>query len=123
MEVAGAGFRKDLVSKLLCLHFKDDKTRVSGDALRLSAELLKIFVRRPCAVSGRPRRRTWPEWTWTTWRRCCRSCSWTSRCPAGKEPRSRRWSPMASPPRHASQQPEGLWRAAGSGTGRPRPQQ
>ncbi|XP_037348783.1 centromere protein X isoform X2 [Talpa occidentalis] len=44
MEVAGAGFRKDLVSKLLCLHFKDDKTRVSGDALRLSAELLKIFV-------------------------------------------------------------------------------
>ncbi|XP_007125673.1 centromere protein X isoform X2 [Physeter macrocephalus] len=34
----------ELVSKLLHLHFKDDKTKVSGDALRLMAELLKIFV-------------------------------------------------------------------------------
>ncbi|KAM8785308.1 centromere protein X isoform 1-T1 [Rhynchonycteris naso] len=44
MEGAGACFRKELVSKLLYLHFKDDKTKVSGDALLLMAELLKIFV-------------------------------------------------------------------------------
>lgn len=35
---------QELVSKLLHLHFKDDKTRVGGDALLLMAELLKIFV-------------------------------------------------------------------------------
>ncbi|XP_043441359.1 centromere protein X isoform X1 [Prionailurus bengalensis] len=44
MEGASGGFRKELVGKLLQLHFKDDKTKVSGDALRLMAELLKIFV-------------------------------------------------------------------------------
>ncbi|XP_057570049.1 centromere protein X isoform X3 [Hippopotamus amphibius kiboko] len=44
MEEIGACFRKELVSKLLHLHFKDDKTKVSGDALQLTAELLKIFV-------------------------------------------------------------------------------
>ncbi|XP_054112624.1 centromere protein X isoform X19 [Callithrix jacchus] len=57
---AGAGFRKgfthpllclspigllwELVSRLLHAHFKDDKTKVSGDSLQLMAELLKIFV-------------------------------------------------------------------------------
>ncbi|XP_012308119.1 centromere protein X isoform X2 [Aotus nancymaae] len=35
---------KELVSRLLHVHFKDDKTKVSGDALQLMAELLKIFV-------------------------------------------------------------------------------
>lgn len=43
----GEGLQKsgrELVSKLLHLHFKDDKTKVSGDALQLMAELLKIFV-------------------------------------------------------------------------------
>uniref|UniRef100_A0AC11DWE2 Centromere protein X n=1 Tax=Ovis aries TaxID=9940 RepID=A0AC11DWE2_SHEEP len=44
MEETGAVFRKELVSKLLHLHFKDKKTKVSGDALQLMAELLKIFV-------------------------------------------------------------------------------
>ncbi|XP_024409697.1 centromere protein X isoform X2 [Desmodus rotundus] len=44
MEGTGPSFRKELVSKLLHLHFKDDKTRVSGDALLLTAELLKVFV-------------------------------------------------------------------------------
>ncbi|XP_021096691.1 centromere protein X isoform X1 [Heterocephalus glaber] len=34
----------ELVSRLLHLHFKDDKTKVSGDALQLMAELLRIFV-------------------------------------------------------------------------------
>ncbi|XP_078294113.1 centromere protein X isoform X1 [Panthera onca] len=44
MEGTSGGFRKELVGKLLQLHFKDDKTKVSRDALRLVAELLKIFV-------------------------------------------------------------------------------
>ncbi|XP_036924959.1 centromere protein X isoform X2 [Sturnira hondurensis] len=44
MEGTGTSFRKELVNKLLRLHFKDDKTRVSGDALLLMAELLKVFV-------------------------------------------------------------------------------
>ncbi|XP_019517481.1 PREDICTED: centromere protein X isoform X2 [Hipposideros armiger] len=44
MEATSSGFRKELVSKLLHLHFKDDKTKVGGDALLLMAELLKIFV-------------------------------------------------------------------------------
>ncbi|XP_049715777.1 centromere protein X isoform X2 [Loxodonta africana] len=44
MEGAGAGFRKELVSKLLYLHFRDSKTRVSTDALQLVAEMLRIFV-------------------------------------------------------------------------------
>nr|XP_045232384.1 centromere protein X isoform X1 [Macaca fascicularis] len=39
-----AGCSQELVSRLLHLHFKDDKTKVSGDALQLMAELLKIFV-------------------------------------------------------------------------------
>ncbi|XP_075415595.1 centromere protein X isoform X3 [Tenrec ecaudatus] len=30
MEGQGAGFRKELVSKLLCLHFRDKKTRGLG---------------------------------------------------------------------------------------------
>lgn len=32
------------MSKLLHLHFEDEKTKVSGDALLLVAELLKVFV-------------------------------------------------------------------------------
>ncbi|EGW06275.1 Centromere protein X [Cricetulus griseus] len=37
-------FLQELVSKLLHLHFRDCKTKVSGDALQLMAELLRIFV-------------------------------------------------------------------------------
>ncbi|XP_045842516.1 centromere protein X isoform X3 [Meles meles] len=44
MEGAGRGFRKDLVNKLLHAHFTDGKTKVGGDALRLMAELLTVFV-------------------------------------------------------------------------------
>uniref|UniRef100_A0A8B9VFI2 Centromere protein X n=1 Tax=Anas zonorhyncha TaxID=75864 RepID=A0A8B9VFI2_9AVES len=36
---------QDTVERLLRLHFRDDRTRVNGDALRLTAELLKVFVR------------------------------------------------------------------------------
>ncbi|XP_063454885.1 centromere protein X isoform X1 [Pan paniscus] len=123
---AGSGFRKELVSRLLHLHFKDDKTKgaVSGDALQLVVELLKVFVvgeprahapsghsirnfaffqrenqdvfsrfpqgpklgspepvcqKQQSAACGRPRQKTRSVWTWTSWRRCFRSCSWTSR--------------------------------------------
>ncbi|XP_051684399.1 centromere protein X isoform X2 [Oryctolagus cuniculus] len=44
MEGSGAGFRKELLSKLLHLHFRDHRTKVSADALQLTAELLRIFV-------------------------------------------------------------------------------
>ncbi|XP_021493158.1 centromere protein X isoform X6 [Meriones unguiculatus] len=37
----------ELVSKLLYLHFRDCKTKVSGDALQLMAEFLRIFVVAP----------------------------------------------------------------------------
>ncbi|XP_066497553.1 centromere protein X [Hoplias malabaricus] len=37
-------FKKETVSKLLTLYFKDDKTRASHDAVVLMAEMLKIFV-------------------------------------------------------------------------------
>ncbi|TWW70042.1 Centromere protein X [Takifugu flavidus] len=36
---------KDTVSKLLASFFKEDKTRLSGDAATLMAEMLRIFVR------------------------------------------------------------------------------
>ncbi|XP_070837460.1 centromere protein X isoform X1 [Chaetodon trifascialis] len=38
------GFKKDTVSKLLSSFFKEDKTRLSGDAVLLMAEMLKVFV-------------------------------------------------------------------------------
>ncbi|XP_055245382.1 centromere protein X isoform X17 [Gorilla gorilla gorilla] len=41
---AGMLDKPELVSRLLHLHFKDDKTKVSGDALQLMVELLKVFV-------------------------------------------------------------------------------
>ncbi|CAO2640819.1 Centromere protein X [Lemmus lemmus] len=39
-----SGFPKELVSRVRYLHFRDCKTKVSGDALQLMAEFLKIFV-------------------------------------------------------------------------------
>uniref|UniRef100_G3PAR2 Centromere protein X n=1 Tax=Gasterosteus aculeatus aculeatus TaxID=481459 RepID=G3PAR2_GASAC len=38
------GFKKETVSKLLSSFFKEDKTRLSGDAVLLMTEMLKIFV-------------------------------------------------------------------------------
>ncbi|KAM4824297.1 centromere protein X isoform X6 [Urocitellus parryii] len=35
---------QELVSRLLHLHFRDSKTKVSGDALQLMVEFLRIFV-------------------------------------------------------------------------------
>ncbi|KAL4658174.1 centromere protein X isoform X2 [Arapaima gigas] len=37
-------FKKETVGKLLSLNFKDEKTKVTGDAVVLMAEMLKIFV-------------------------------------------------------------------------------
>nr|XP_057905423.1 centromere protein X isoform X1 [Doryrhamphus excisus] len=37
-------FKKDTVSKLLSSFFKEDKTRLSGEAALLMAEMLRIFV-------------------------------------------------------------------------------
>ncbi|XP_029364921.1 centromere protein X [Echeneis naucrates] len=44
-------FKKDTVSKLLSSFFKEEKTRVSGDAVLLMAEMLKIFVEEAAARS------------------------------------------------------------------------
>ncbi|XP_076400083.1 centromere protein X isoform X3 [Peromyscus maniculatus bairdii] len=52
MEEETSGFRKELVSRLLHLHFRDCKTKVSGDALQLMAELLRIFVIGDCCPWG-----------------------------------------------------------------------
>ncbi|KAF7667964.1 hypothetical protein LDENG_00038490 [Lucifuga dentata] len=41
---ADIGFKKDMVSKLLSSFFREDKTKISGDAVLLMAEMLKIFV-------------------------------------------------------------------------------
>ncbi|XP_051015192.1 centromere protein X isoform X3 [Acomys russatus] len=35
---------QELVSRLLHLHFRDCKTKVSGDALQLMVEFLRVFV-------------------------------------------------------------------------------
>uniref|UniRef100_A0A6I8SJP4 Centromere protein X n=1 Tax=Xenopus tropicalis TaxID=8364 RepID=A0A6I8SJP4_XENTR len=46
-------FPKELVSKLLHEHLKNEKMRVSADALLLLAELLKVFVREAAARTAR----------------------------------------------------------------------
>ncbi|ETE70338.1 Centromere protein X, partial [Ophiophagus hannah] len=48
-EECAGGFKKETMNKLLQLYFKDDKTRASGDAVLLMAEMLKIFVREAAA--------------------------------------------------------------------------
>uniref|UniRef100_A0A8C1S5I2 Centromere protein X n=1 Tax=Cyprinus carpio TaxID=7962 RepID=A0A8C1S5I2_CYPCA len=46
MENAGneVVFKKETVAKLLARSFKEDKTKVSSDAVMLVAEMLKVFV-------------------------------------------------------------------------------
>ncbi|KAM3597967.1 uncharacterized protein V6R79_011877 [Siganus canaliculatus] len=41
---AEIGFKKDTVSKLLSGFFKEEKTRLSGDAVLLMTEMLRVFV-------------------------------------------------------------------------------
>ncbi|CAM5096795.1 unnamed protein product [Natator depressus] len=50
---SASGFRKETMNKILHLHFKDDKTRVSSDALLLMAEMLNVFVREAAARGAR----------------------------------------------------------------------
>ncbi|XP_044275860.1 centromere protein X isoform X2 [Varanus komodoensis] len=52
-EQGARSFKKETVNKLLQFHFKDDKTRVSGDAVLLVAEMLKVFVRETAARGAR----------------------------------------------------------------------
>lgn len=40
----GPASPQELLHKLLHLHFRDHRTKVSADALQLTAELLRIFV-------------------------------------------------------------------------------
>ncbi|XP_043384333.1 centromere protein X isoform X1 [Chelonia mydas] len=47
------GLYEETVNKILHLHFKDDKTRVSNDALLLMAEMLNVFVREAAARGAR----------------------------------------------------------------------
>ncbi|XP_057204439.1 centromere protein X [Triplophysa rosa] len=46
MESAGNEivFKKETISKLLTLSFKEDKTKVSSDAVVLVGEMLRVFV-------------------------------------------------------------------------------
>ncbi|KAM4598253.1 centromere protein X [Polymixia lowei] len=37
-------FKKEMVRKLLSSFFTEDKTKISGDAVLLMAEMLKVFV-------------------------------------------------------------------------------
>ncbi|KAK1799210.1 hypothetical protein P4O66_007459, partial [Electrophorus voltai] len=37
-------FKKETVSKVLTMFFKDEKTKVSSDAVNLMTEMLKIFA-------------------------------------------------------------------------------
>ncbi|KAM4531026.1 centromere protein X [Odontesthes bonariensis] len=37
-------FKKETISKLLSSFFKEDKTKLSGDAALLMTEMLKVFV-------------------------------------------------------------------------------
>ncbi|XP_012692982.1 centromere protein X [Clupea harengus] len=37
-------FKKETIGKLLAKSFKDNKTKVSGDAVILMCEILKVFV-------------------------------------------------------------------------------
>ncbi|GCB71007.1 centromere protein X isoform X4 [Scyliorhinus canicula] len=49
----GARFKKELVSKLLYFYFKDQKTKVSSDAVTIMCEMLKIFVIEAAARTAR----------------------------------------------------------------------
>uniref|UniRef100_K7G724 Centromere protein X n=1 Tax=Pelodiscus sinensis TaxID=13735 RepID=K7G724_PELSI len=46
-------FIQETVNKILHLHFRDDKTKISSDALLLMAEMLKVFVREAAARGAR----------------------------------------------------------------------
>uniref|UniRef100_UPI00358FD8BF centromere protein X isoform X1 n=1 Tax=Myxine glutinosa TaxID=7769 RepID=UPI00358FD8BF len=43
-ENEGAKFKNATISKLMMIHFQDDKIRVGADVLSLMGELLQLFV-------------------------------------------------------------------------------
>ncbi|XP_074967616.1 centromere protein X [Phalacrocorax aristotelis] len=47
------GFRKETVNRMLRLHFRDERTRVNGEAQLLMAEMLNVFVREAAARAVR----------------------------------------------------------------------
>ncbi|XP_034567285.1 centromere protein X [Notolabrus celidotus] len=48
---AEIGFKKETVTKLLTSFFKENKTKLSGDAALLMAEMLRVFVQEAAARS------------------------------------------------------------------------
>ncbi|XP_032900111.1 centromere protein X [Amblyraja radiata] len=48
-----AKFKKELVSKLLHFYFMDQKTKVSGDAVIIMCEMIKLFVMEAAARTAR----------------------------------------------------------------------
>ncbi|NXU92307.1 CENPX protein, partial [Xiphorhynchus elegans] len=54
---------QDTVERLLRLHFRDGRTRVSGDAQLLMAEMLNVFVRGEPQQPGGPEGRAGPPVT------------------------------------------------------------
>ncbi|XP_073540246.1 centromere protein X [Phyllobates terribilis] len=52
-EEESVEFRKSLVSKLLHMHLEEEKTKISGDAILLLSELLRVFVHEAAARAAR----------------------------------------------------------------------
>ncbi|XP_028674673.1 centromere protein X [Erpetoichthys calabaricus] len=52
-KATSATFKKETVQRLMSLHFKDEKTKVSNDALILISELLKLFIMEAAARSAK----------------------------------------------------------------------
>ncbi|XP_078257519.1 centromere protein X [Rhinoraja longicauda] len=48
-----AKFKKELISKILNFYFTDQKIKVSGDALIIMCEMIKLFVREAAARAAR----------------------------------------------------------------------
>ncbi|XP_051684398.2 centromere protein X isoform X1 [Oryctolagus cuniculus] len=84
MEGSGAGFRKELLSKLLHLHFRDHRTKVSADALQLTAELLRIFVVAPGLLVAPALSTANPGGPCTAWRPGTCSSPASTRAPASE---------------------------------------
>ncbi|XP_078467161.1 centromere protein X-like isoform X1 [Lampetra planeri] len=48
-----AHFKRETVGKLLALYFKDEKTKVNADALKLMTSLIRLFVTEAAMRAGR----------------------------------------------------------------------
>ncbi|XP_062886627.1 centromere protein X isoform X3 [Mobula hypostoma] len=52
-RMESAKFKKELISKLLYFYFTDQKTKVSGDAVIIMCEMIKLFVLEAAARTAR----------------------------------------------------------------------